>query len=216
MRHRVLVSLVLLVCSCSKIGDEAKNVLSSKSAIDSATAQPVALAKPLPAPPALPPRALRCGLRPSSRITELGIGELQVGQTVAAIKQNCMVIRDAAGPGHEGNTERLLTVLLGSDRVVAAVVDGLVWRITISTPRFRTADGLGVGTPLYGFAAAKGLRMEEGEDGLYLKLPSHCGLSFLFAIQSRAQPGKPWPTTRLAQLHGDARVDRILVTRCVR
>lgn len=157
-----------------------------------------------------------CGVKSSSRITETGIGALQVGRTVVAVKQMCNVARDAAEPGYEGMTERILTVLLGADTVRATIVNDIVWRLTITQPRFAVADGLRVGTPLSQLVSAKGVEIAEGEDGVYLLLAAHCGVSFRFSIQSRAPSGLPWSAARLRAQHGTARVDRILVSRCVR
>ena len=62
--------------------------------------------------------------------------------------------------------------------------------------------------------ARGGVHLLEGEDGLYVTLASHCGLSFRFAIPSRETPGKAWSVAHVVQRHGSAVADRILVTRC--
>lgn len=214
MRSRSLLLVVCVLNSCIQASDETQTSPPGKQA-----AAPIADVQPEAAPqPAIArARTMRdCGAKSFSRITETGIGELQVGRTVAAVKHMCNVTRDAAEPGYQGMTERVLTVLLGADVVRATIVNDIVWRLTITQPRFATADGLQVGTPLSQLASMKGVEIAEGEDGLYLLPPSHCGVSFRFSIQSRAPSGLAWSAARLRAEHGAARVDRILVSRCVR
>ena len=149
-----------------------------------------------------------------SVLTDLGIGDLQVGRTTASVKRSCTVVRDAVEP-MEGIPQRVLRVLINDDTVRATVLDDLIWRISITSPRFATRDGLRVGTPLSRVVTEKGVALTEGEDGLYVLLPSHCGLSFRFVFPSRAPPGKAWTPGLLERIHGDAVVNKIFVTRCV-
>ena len=159
------------------------------------------------------PADLSCGIRNGPVLTSLGIGNLQIGRTVAVVKQTCRVIRDEAEMT-EGNLERILTVMLGDDPIRVTVVSGLVWRIALRSPRFETRDGLHVGTPLARLTARGGVHLLEGEDGLYVTLASHCGLSFRYTIPSRETPGKAWTVAHVVQRHGSAVADRILITRC--
>ncbi len=158
---------------------------------------------------------LRCGVRSSPVLTDLGIGNLQIARTLAVVKQTCRVIRDEPEL-NEGALERVLTVMISDDPVRVTAVNGLVWRISITRPSIATRDGLRVGTPLSRLVSKGAVHLAEGQDGLYVTLADHCGLSFRFSIQSRAARGKPWTVAHLVQLHGSATVDRILVTRCTR
>jgi hypothetical protein len=148
-------------------------------------------------------------------LSDIGIGSLAVGRTVAAVKDSCYVVRDISELSTEGTAERVLTILIGGDTVKATVVDGLIWRIGVNRSRFATPDGFRVGTPLSRFIAVKGVVPAEGEDGLYLLLPSHCGLSFRFTVPSRSPKGQPWTASELASRHGSSLVNRILITRCI-
>jgi hypothetical protein len=123
------------------------------------------------------------------------------------------VIRDE-DEMNEGSRERILTVLIRDDPVRATVVNGLIWRIALRSPRFETRDGLHIGTTLSRLTARGGVHLLEGYDGLYVTLASHCGLSFRFSIPSRENPGKAWSVAHVVQRHGSAVADRILVTRC--
>jgi hypothetical protein len=115
---------------------------------------------------------------------------------------------------NEGSPERVLTVVINSDRVRVTVVNGLVWRLELTSPRFETRDGLHVGTSLSRLVARGGVKLLEAEDGLSVTLASHCGLSFHFPIPSRERPGKAWNVAHVVQRYGSAVADRILVTRC--
>ncbi len=214
MRSRSLLLVVCVLCSCTQASDETQAPAPGmQAAALTAEVQPKAAPQPAVAPT---PRMGSCGAKLSSRITETGIGDLQVGRTVAAVKQRCKVARDAAEPGYEGMTERTLTVLLGEDTVRATIVNGIVSRLTITQPRFATADGLRVGTRLSQLASVKGVEIAEGQDGLYLLVPAYCGVSFHFSIQSRTASGRPWSAARLRAQYGTAKVGRILISRCVR
>jgi hypothetical protein len=114
----------------------------------------------------------------------------------------------------EGTPQRILTVTIDNDRIRVTVLNGLVWRLAVTSPRFETRDGLHVGTTLARLVARGGVRLLEGEDGLYVTLASHCGLSFHFGIPSRETPGKAWTVAHVVQRYGSAVADRILVTRC--
>jgi len=149
-------------------------------------------------------------------LTDLGIGNLAIGRTVDAVKGTCRIIRDIHELTSEGTVDRVLTLVIGGDIYRATVVSGLVSRVSVRTPRIATRDGLRVGTPLSKVAALKGVKIAEGEDGLYLLPGSHCGLSFRFSIQSRWPTGRSWTMEELVRRHGNRPVDRILVTRCLR
>jgi hypothetical protein len=155
----------------------------------------------------------RCGITGGPVLTSIGIGNLQIGRTVDVVKRTCHVIRDEPEM-FEGSLERVLTVLIDSDPVRVTSVSGLVWRLSIRSPRFATRDGLRIGTPLSRLAARGGVHLYEGEDGLYVTLSSHCGLSFRFSIPSRETPGKAWTVAHVVQRYGSAVTDRILVSRC--
>lgn len=156
---------------------------------------------------------VRCGIKGDPVLTRLGIGNLEIGRTIAVVKQTCRVLRDLQ-EDNEGETQRVLTVMVADEPVRVTVVDGLVWRIALRSPRFSTRDGMRVGTTLARVANKGGVHLSEGEDGLYMTVDSHCGLNFRFSIPSRETPGKPWTLSHVVARHGSAQVDRIVVTRC--
>jgi hypothetical protein len=146
-------------------------------------------------------------------LTSLGVGNLQVGRTIDVVKRTCRVIRDNSEMD-EGSPERVVTVVIGKDPIRVSVLDGLVWQLDFTSPRFQTRDGLHIGTSLSRMVARGEVHLVEGQDGLYVTLASHCGLSFRYSIPSRETPGKAWSLAHLVQRHGSAAADRILVTRC--
>jgi hypothetical protein len=243
MRSRVLVPVALLLCSCSPGNDRVRAgattdsgaVTALKPSPDSASdtqrakaaagAPAVSPASPstksstkAPAAPVVelpdePASDFRCGIRGAPVLTSLGIGNLQVGRTIDVVKRTCRVIRDNQEMS-EGSPERVVTLMIDNDRIRVTVLNGLVWRLEVTSPRFQTRDGLHVGTSLSRLVARGGIRLLEGEDGLYVTLASHCGLSFHFPIPSRETPGKAWTVAHVVQRYGSAVADRILVTRC--
>jgi hypothetical protein len=147
-------------------------------------------------------------------LTESGIGELRVGRPVAEVAARCELLGDTTEIRAEGLPARIVTVDLGRDTVEAEAVDDRVWRIALEHPAFRTADSLGVGTPLSRLLRFEGARGMAGEDGLYLRLPTHCGLSFRLSDSGRgAALADPSPEM-LRRLPADTRVDRVLVVGC--
>jgi hypothetical protein len=241
MQSRVLVPTVLILCSCSsgndgaraRSGSDSGRVVTELNPVAESTAldqRPKAVGTPVApsaipstkAPPAAPVvdgfsqagSDFGCGIKNDAVLTSLGIGNLQVGRTIDVIKRTCRVIRDNPEM-NEGGPERVVTVvLIGRDPIRVTVLNGLVWRLDLTSPRFQTRDGLRVGTSLSRLVARGGVRLLEGEDGLYVTLASHCGLSFRFSIPSRETPGTAWSVAHVVQRHGSAAADRILVTRC--
>jgi len=160
-----------------------------------------------------PQSDLRCGIKGAPVLTSLGMGNLQVGRTMAVVKQTCRVRRDIQEM-NEGGPERVLTVFINGTPVRVAVENGLVRQIAISSSAFATRTGLRVGTSLARLVDRKGVHLSEGEDGLYVALDDYCGLSFRFSIPARETPGKRWTVDHVVKRYGFAQVDRILVTRC--
>jgi len=240
MRFRVLVPVVLSLFACTKRGDETRPSSASDSSEvvtelspsgestavarqrASAANASSSLTSPKPASPETAgtiastpskPQDYRCGIRNAPVLTSLGLGNLEIGRTIAVVKQTCRVIRDE-DEINEGNRERIVTVMIGDDPVRVTVESGLVSRLALRSPRFETRDGLRIGTTLSRLTARGGVRLFEGRDGLYVTLASHCGLSFRFSIPSRETPGKPWTVAHLVQRNGTAVADRIFVSRC--
>ena len=241
MRFRVLGPVVLFLFACTKRGDETRpgSATDSSEVVtelspagdSSAVARQGASASNASSNPTAPkpavrdtastiasntskPQDYRCGIDNAPVLTSLGVGNLQIGRTIAVVKQTCRVVRDE-DEMNEGNRERIVTVMIGNDPVRVSVESGLVSRIALRSSRFETRDGLRVGTTLSRLTARGGVHLYEGRDGLYVTLASHCGLSFRFSIPSRETPGKAWTVAHVVQRNSAAVADRIFVSRCI-
>jgi hypothetical protein len=142
----------------------------SSGQIASDSARPAALALA-----ATPPT---CGLGRNAILTGNGIGDLQVGALVTSIRQHCRVLADSGVEDDEGNPVQVLLVQLGPDTVSVTPAGGRVWRIEVETPRFRTADSLGVGSLVGAFRRFGDLKAVIGDGPYFLVTSSHCGMSF--------------------------------------
>ena len=180
------------------------------SAADSATAQGPG------ASPADSAGGRSCGVSSSPVLEEDGIGELKQGRPVADIARLCDVISDSRQLGQEGMTERVLVVRIANETVRAIVTDDRVFRIEVSTPRFRTSDSLGVDTPLRRIAAMRGAQFAPGDDGVYGFSPDHCGLSFRFSVPLRPPSGSQWTAALINEAHGESAVNKVIVIPCRR
>jgi len=160
--------------------------------------------------------AKTCGVAGLPVLTDDGIGELKEGRSVADIKELCEIVSDSEQQGSEGMMERVLVVRVGSETVQAIVDNEKIYRIVVSSPRLLTSDSLAVDTPLHRIATARGARFFPGEDGVYGFVANHCAMSFRFSITLRPLRGGDWTAARIDSAHGDAAVDRILITKCRR
>jgi hypothetical protein len=117
------------------------------------------------------------------------------------------VLRDTTAMGAEAMHERTLLVHLGRDSVTAVIDSGRVWRVHVRRPAFRTADSLGVDTPASALDRP-GAEVLVGEGAVFVRSPSHCGLSF--RIRGAFPPGG----ASVSQLPAGALVDEILAIGC--
>lgn len=200
---RALAALLLALSACHDAAPPA-----GRSAADSTASQ----RSDASAPPVAAARS--CGVSAGTVVTESGIGDLRIGRPVPEVAARCNVLGDTTEIRAEGLPARIVTVDLGRDTVEAEAVDDRVWRIALEHPAFRTADSLGVGTPLARLLRFDGARGMAGEDGLYLRVPAHCGLSFRLSDSGRgAALADPSPEM-LRRLPADTHVDRVLLVGC--
>lgn len=157
--------------------------------------------------------------RPSSScgdevVADEGIGELRIGTTVESVRQKCNVVRDTTVLAGEGMMARKLAVALSRDTVEAEIVNGRVWRIAVLSPRLRTADSLGVGTPLARLLKLKNPRGMTGEGAFFVASPEHCGMSFRLADAGPGAQRGDLDSARLTRLSKSAIVSEVLVFGC--
>ena len=147
-------------------------------------------------------------------VRDEGMGELQIGAPVDSVSAHCLVLRDTTAIGAEGMPARKLAVFLPPDTVEAEVVNNRIWRLSIVSPHFRTADSLGVGTPLSRLLKLRNPRGMTGEGKFFVASPEHCGMSFrLLNAGPGAQKGD-LDQAGLKRLPKSAVVSEILVFGC--
>jgi len=162
------------------------------------------------------PATLTCGISGKPILADNGIGDLKVGVPVGVLKETCEVISDSEELGSEGMKERVIVARIAGESVRAVVTSDRVWRVEVTSPHFMTPDSLGVDTPLHRIATRRGARFFPGEDGVYGFVADHCGLSFRFTVPFRPPRGSQWTSQAIDSAHGDAAVNKVLVTECQR
>jgi hypothetical protein len=195
----------LLIAAACQPAAEQREI--DRSVADATPAAPAA-----PAPAAAASRS--CGVSAATLLTDAGIGDLRIGLPVSRLAEECAVLSDTTRPGAEGMPAHIVTVDLGRDTVEVEVSDQRVWRIALEDGAFRTADSLGVGTPLTDLLHFAGVHGMPGEDGFYVQIPEHCGLSFRLSNASSGFTAPNWNAERLRTLPSSARVERVLVVGC--
>lgn len=159
--------------------------------------------------------AQTCGVDGKTTLSGAGVGDLQIGRTVADVRRLCTVLRDTTILGGEALPERVLQVLTSRDTLDATLQDERVWRIEVDRPSLRTTDSLGVGAKLADLLKALGATGAEGEGVLYVMLPLHCGLSFRLRTELAAnQHREHWTANDLRRLPASSTVSQVLVSGC--
>lgn len=142
-----------------------------------------------------------------------GVGNVRIGMAIDTVKAHCTVLRDTVERRTEGQLERILLVPFEDDTAVVEVHEGRVWRIEVTHPRIRTANWLGVGTPLSELLALKGgVQGLTGEGNLFLVSQALCGLSL--ELSEPRSPSGDWNAARLRTLPPSTVVKRVLVIGC--
>jgi hypothetical protein len=153
----------------------------------------------------------RCG---QPTLSDSAVGAVRLGTSVADLTAECNVVRDRTEARSEGQLSRVLAVVLAGDTIEAEVVDDRVWRVDVDSPAFRTADSLGVGTPLATMLALPGLQPMSGEGRVFVKTARHCGLSFQLSVPDTGAAAGRWTVEELRRLSEGTKVARVLVVGC--
>jgi hypothetical protein len=147
-------------------------------------------------------------------VGEEGIGQLRIGTPVESLRQKCNVVRDTTAAGAEGMPARKVAVAFSRDTVEAEIVGGKVWRITVTSPRLRTRDAIGVGTTIGRLRQLKDPRGMMGEGQLFVATSQHCGMSFRLAGAGPRGQGGDLDRAGLFRLPEMTMVSQILVFGC--
>ena len=154
---------------------------------------------------------LSCG---DEIVRDEGLGKLRIGASVDSVAANCAVLRDTTSIGSEGMPSRKLAVLFSRDTVEAEVVNNRIWRVSVVSPLYRTANSLGVGTPLSRLLQMKNPRGMTGEGKFFVASPEHCGMSFRLANAGAGAQRGDLDRAGLSRLPASAVVSEILIFGC--
>jgi hypothetical protein len=75
-------------------------------------------------------------------------------------------------------TEPVLVLSFAGDTIRAGLDSGRIYRLSVRSPRFRTADSISVGTPITRFLSEPDVYALASEGQATLWSPSHCGMGF--------------------------------------
>jgi hypothetical protein len=209
------LALAGTVVAC-KAKSEAKAAVPTVAA-DTVAPEPV---EPAPAPVAAMPaapapvEALRYACDQYT-IRESGVGAMEIGDAQDAFRTRCIVLSDstAADPG-DGTVRGTVVVGVNGVPVEVQIADGRVYRVTVSNPLFRTADGMGPGVSFVRLLDWPGAVVLEGEHDLSVVVNAHCGL--YFRITKPATPPQSlalWADVVRA-MPPDTPVERVVVRGC--
>ena len=140
-------------------------------------------------------------------VEDSAVGCVGIGAPLEIVRRDCVRVRDTT-IYLEGMAQAAAIVDVGAANVTAEVVDGAVWRIRVEDVTLRTADSLGVGTPMSRMADLPGIQIVHGE-GTFARTAAHCGKTFRVGGVPFRQEG--WAPEQLAVLPDSARVDMILI-----
>lgn len=150
-------------------------------------------------------------------ITDVGIGMVRIGADAADLLRVCKVVRDSVELDAEAMDQRVLWVDTGDTEPIRALIadHGTVWRIEVASPKYRTADSLGVGTTLRHFLAQSDLQALGADRRIYLLSRQHCGLSFrLDYVPPISGYRDNWDSAAVRELPHSSKVDQVLVVGC--
>lgn len=140
-------------------------------------------------------------------VSDSSVGCLELGAPVDAVSLACGGARDTV-LRVEGQSQPAVAVDVGGGTATGEIVNGRVWRITVTDPALQTADSIGVGTPVNRLADYAGVRIVYGE-GTFARMDAHCGKSF--GLRGLADRRGGWTSDQLRALPDTVRVVRILV-----
>lgn len=185
------------------------------AAIDTTAAPEPEPVAPAPSPvvvaPAEPERP-RCD---QYTIRENGVAAVEIGDPQSTLRDRCIVLGDstALDPA-DGMPRGNVVVGVSGTPMAVQVAEGKVYRITVTEPQFRTADGLGPGVPAAGMLALPGALVLEGEHDLSIVVGAHCGLYFRISKPATMPAdGTRWSDVVRAMPQGTP-VERVVVHGC--
>lgn len=164
--------------------------------------------------------AEKSGAEPQSNIAdsvglESGrVGSIRVDEPLDSVMQRATLIgeelRTSIGGG---DLERYLQVAIGNDTVEIVAINGRVGAIHVRSPRWRTAEGLGVGTSALELSRYPLRESDFWAEGLFVRLQTHCGVYFVLskAYVDSVNDDDKITAEQLAKLGDSTRVSMVVV-----
>ncbi len=158
-----------------------------------------------------------CGARTSAVVTDSRVGALSIGLTVAQVRERCRVVLDSVRDNWDyAEAQRALSVLVGSDTVIAWAPRDTVTLIDITSRSLRTRESLGVGTRLRSLLKSRGVTGGTGEASTHATLAAHCGLAFVLSGGGRQEDGAEYTAREMRTWPGAITVTAIQIFGCAR
>jgi hypothetical protein len=148
------------------------------------------------------------------QLTENGAAAVLIGDPRDSVRARCSILSDSTTTDGEGKIQGNVVVGVSGSPVVVEIANDRVYRLAVTDPQFRTADGLGPGMPLSQVMQLPGAVVLEGMHDLSIVVSAHCGL--YFRIPKPAAPpenGGRW-TDVVAALPQGTPVERVVVHGC--
>ena len=112
-------------------------------------------------------------------LSPLRVGAVRLGISADSVRLLCPVARETDIKEYFA---RVLVVPIASESLFVWTTHGVVERIEVTSPRFRTVDSLGVGSPLARLQRLTGMDAGVGDGSdvvmIYTSSGNACGLSF--------------------------------------
>ena len=141
-------------------------------------------------------------------ITGDSVGPAVVGVALSALSPRIKVIRDTIEGGIEDIPERIAVLLVAGDTIRAAIDSGRIYRYSVTSPRFRTTDSVGPGTPLSRLLSDPGVYALTGEGAVFLWPPSRCGIRFQL-WDPALEPEARWDVEGLGDAPDSVGIERL-------
>ena len=159
------------------------------------------------------PVSMGCGITPSARVTGNGLGLLQIGTTLDAIRSGCALFNERRSIS---DTTLLASVDLGRDTAAVEFGNGVLRRITLHHQAYRTADSLGVGTHVSTLLKLRDATGLTERNRLYAVSPAQCGLRFMLEDPAPPRPAAQSGKSALRRLSGETRTLQLEMVGCTR